>query len=119
MLIKKVKILSILLVFVLTAGVVMAVEKPDSPQKTCLTEQCHTDYGKKAFVHGPVELGDCKSCHDSKNAAEHTFEFTRGGRDLCEFCHLDQTIGKNVHEPVKTGDCTQCHDLTAVIPRHY
>ncbi len=88
----------------------LAVEKPTSPQKTCVTEECHADYAKKTFIHGPVGLGDCKSCHISLKPEEHTYQFTREGRDLCEYCHLEQTTKKIVHEPLKTGDCMQCHD---------
>lgn len=88
----------------------LAAEKPTTPQQTCVTEECHADYGKKTYVHGPVSLGDCKACHKSLNPQEHTFEFDRKGPDLCEYCHLDQTTRKNVHEPLKTGECTQCHD---------
>ena len=88
----------------------LAVEKPTTPQTTCVTDECHADYGKKAFVHGPVSLGDCKACHKPLNPAEHTYEFDRKGKDLCEYCHLDQASKKNVHEPLKTGECTQCHD---------
>jgi len=87
-----------------------AVEKPTSPQETCVTAECHAEYGKKAFVHGPVGLGDCTACHKPLSSEEHTWQFERKGRDLCEYCHLEQTAKKVVHEPLKTGDCTQCHD---------
>ena len=98
-----------LLLTVMVSGV-FAAKKPDSPQTTCVTEDCHAVYTTKAFVHGPVELGDCKSCHKSVNPKEHTFEFIRKGVDLCGNCHLDQAMGKNIHKPVQDGDCTQCHD---------
>lgn len=98
------------LIVVSFCGSAMAVKKPTSPQKTCVTEECHIDYSKKTYVHGPVGLGDCKSCHESVDASQHTYKNTRPGRDLCEYCHLEQTVGKNVHEPLKTGDCSQCHD---------
>ena len=88
----------------------IAVEKPTTPQQTCVTEECHADYSKKAFVHGPVGLGDCKSCHKPLKSEEHTYELERKGRDLCEYCHLEQTSKKIVHEPLKTGECSQCHD---------
>ncbi len=87
-----------------------AVEKPTTPPKTCVTEECHADYGKKPHVHGPVGLGDCKSCHEAMDPVAHTYKLARSGRDLCEYCHLDQTTKKNIHEPLKTGDCTECHD---------
>ena len=84
--------------------------KPTTPQKTCVTQECHAGYAKKAHVHGPVSLGDCKSCHEQEDAAAHTYKLTRPDRDLCEFCHLEVAAKKNVHEPLKTGKCTDCHD---------
>jgi predicted CXXCH cytochrome family protein len=87
-----------------------AVDKPTTAQKTCVSDECHADYVKKTHVHGPVSLGECDSCHKAADPAQHTFQFVRKGRDLCEYCHLDQTDKKNVHEPLKTGDCLQCHD---------
>ena len=87
-----------------------AVEKPTSVEKTCVTEECHADYGKKTYVHGPVGLGDCTACHKPLVPEEHTWQFEREDRDLCEYCHLEQAVKKVVHEPVKTGDCMQCHD---------
>lgn len=88
----------------------VAVEKPTSLQETCVTAECHADYSKKAYVHGPVSLGECRSCHEPLDPNEHTWQFLRQGRDLCEYCHLDQVTKKIVHEPLKTGDCMQCHD---------
>ncbi|MHC5117218.1 MAG: cytochrome c3 family protein, partial [Planctomycetota bacterium] len=88
----------------------MAVEKPTSLDGSCGTEGCHADYSQKDHVHAPVELGDCKSCHESVDAKEHTFSLARQGRDLCESCHLDQATKTHVHGPLTTGDCTQCHN---------
>ncbi|MHC4239447.1 MAG: cytochrome c3 family protein [Planctomycetota bacterium] len=101
--------LVVLLVCVLACSS-RAVEKPTSPQKTCVTEECHADYGKEAHVHAPVGLGECKSCHKPLEPKDHTWQFVRKGRDLCEYCHLDQTAKQNIHEPLKTGDCIQCHE---------
>jgi predicted CXXCH cytochrome family protein len=86
------------------------VDKPTTTQKTCVTEECHASYAKRPFVHGPVGLGDCKSCHEETNAATHTYKLAREGRDLCEYCHLDQTTKQHVHEPLQKGPCTECHD---------
>jgi len=98
------------LLIILLAGAAFGVQKPTSKIETCVTSECHADYGLKTYVHGPVSLGDCKSCHEFDNERKHTFVPARQGRDLCEFCHLDQASAKNVHEPLKDGDCTQCHD---------
>jgi predicted CXXCH cytochrome family protein len=98
------------LLFCISLSTGLAVEKPTSVQKTCVTEECHADYGKKEYVHGPVGLGDCTSCHKPLEPTEHTWHFERKGKDLCEYCHLEQAVKKIVHEPVVTGDCTECHD---------
>lgn len=86
------------------------VDKPTTAQKTCVTAECHTGYAQRPHVHGPVSLGDCKSCHEQDNAAAHTYKLTRPGKDLCEFCHLEVAAKKNVHDPLITGKCTDCHD---------
>ena len=104
------KVFVILLISALAPNAA-AVEKPTTEQKTCVTAECHTNYSKKAYVHGPVELGECKNCHKAVDPSQHTYEPTRQGKALCEAnCHLDQAVKKNVHEPLKTGDCLQCHD---------
>ncbi|MHC4131574.1 MAG: cytochrome c3 family protein [Planctomycetota bacterium] len=103
------KLVIILLISVLVCQTI-AVEKPTTLQKTCITEECHSDYSKKAYVHGPVGLGDCKSCHKPLEPEEHTWQFVLEGKDLCEYCHLEQAAKKNIHEPMKEGNCVQCHD---------
>lgn len=101
---------SAVLLICIFISTVLAVEKPTTAQKTCVTEECHSDYGKKAYVHGPVGLGDCTACHKPLSVEEHTWQFERTGKDLCEYCHLEQSAKTIVHEPLKTGDCMQCHD---------
>jgi len=102
------------LVFMLICALIssgFAVEKPTGPQKTCMTAECHADYGERAEVHGPVALGDCTSCHKPLNEQEHTYQMAREGADLCQYCHLDQTAKKHLHNPLEAeGGCTQCHD---------
>ncbi|MHC4394267.1 MAG: cytochrome c3 family protein [Planctomycetota bacterium] len=99
----------VLLICILVSSVI-AVEKPTSLQKSCVTEECHIDYSQKAYVHAPVSLGECDSCHEPNDVSEHTFAHTREGKDFCEYCHLDQTSKKNIHDPLNDGDCMQCHD---------
>lgn len=101
---------AILLIGTLVCSAV-AVDKPTTEQKTCITAECHTDYSKADFVHGPVKLGDCKSCHKAVDASRHTYQPARKGVALCQAnCHIDQATKKNVHEPLEKGDCLQCHD---------
>jgi len=97
-------------IVVLMAASVYAVEKPTTKTETCITAECHGERGKKAFVHGPISLGDCKSCHELQDAATHSFSLAREGKDLCEFCHLDQSGKLYMHEPLTKGDCLQCHE---------
>lgn len=104
------KYILIFLLICLSAPASFTAEKPTTLTETCVTEECHAVFGTKKDVHAPVELGDCKSCHEPLNSEEHTWQLVRKGRDLCEYCHLEQTVKKNVHEPLKTGDCMQCHD---------
>jgi predicted CXXCH cytochrome family protein len=99
-----------LLILLFVGSAAWCVEKPTELQKTCVTSDCHADYSRKEYVHGPVTLGDCKSCHKPLDPQKHTYEFVRKEKDLCEYCHLEQTTKKNVHEPLKTGNCLQCHD---------
>lgn len=94
--------------FLMAGG--LAFGKPTTMPETCVTEDCHNDYGDKWYVHGPVSLGDCKSCHEAVDPNEHTWKLARSGTDLCEYCHLDQTTKEHVHEPLKTGNCTDCHE---------
>lgn len=108
MLIRAYKLTVLLVCILISIG--LAAEKPTTVTKTCVTEECHAEYSKKEYVHGPVGLGDCTACHKPLNPEEHTWQFERKGKDLCEYCHLEQSAKKIVHEPVKTGDCTQCHD---------
>ncbi len=93
------------------ASSVYAQEKQE--KKTCVTVECHIEYGQKEYVHGPVGLGDCESCHElvgEYTDEKHTYKLAREGENLCSFCHLEQTLEKYVHEPLATGECSGCHD---------
>ena len=92
------------------SGWVFAVDKPTTLQDTCVTAECHSGYGKKAHLHGPVELGDCKACHKPVDPAQHSFKLPFAVNDLCQSCHLEQGVKKNKHMPLTTGTCLQCHD---------
>ena len=72
---------SAVLLILISISTGFAVEKPTTPQKTCVTDECHADYGKKEYVHGPVGLGDCTACHKPLVPEEHTFQFERKGRE--------------------------------------
>lgn len=94
---------------VLSAAAAAQRAKPTTMQ-TCNQMDCHDQYEMKEYLHGPIAIGDCTSCHKPDVVAQHTFKFAREGNDLCLNCHLEQTTGKNVHKPLTDGTCTQCHD---------
>jgi len=103
------KLFLVVLVVCLSASHGSAVDKPTTSQKTCVTNECHGEYSNKPNVHGPVGLGDCKSCHEAEDVSKHTFALVGKEPALCEKCHMDKAKKKNVHVPLKDG-CTQCHD---------
>ncbi len=84
------------------AGRVVALENEAAPAKdSCVTASCHAAMGKGKFVHGPVAVGDCTSCHKQK--AKHKFEPIADVGKLCSQCHEQMNTKKFVHEPVKKG----------------
>jgi len=82
----------------------------------CVSEKCHQQMGKAAFVHGPVGAGQCVVCHEAGNPKHPTksgkdFKLAfQGGKELCYACHDRKDANKTVHKPVATGDCVACHD---------
>ncbi len=71
---------------------------------------CHDAFGKKKFVHFPVENTECTTCHNPHASAQPKL-LLQPMKELCLSCHED--LLKNVthpHGPVATGACTSCHD---------
>lgn len=83
-------------------------ESKQHADDACVTDKCHAGMGKEKFVHGPVAVGDCFSCHERK--AKHSFAPVKSARDLCYKCHDKVDTLKGVHKPVKDGNCTKCHN---------
>ncbi|MEW5746836.1 MAG: cytochrome c3 family protein [Nitrospirota bacterium] len=87
-----------------------------STQSSCVTGQCHSKMGKDKFVHGPVAVGDCGSCHRGEgekhraSPAKNRFGPIVKVGELCYQCHERVDTKKGVHKPVKDGSCTKCHD---------
>lgn len=80
-------------------------------QSNCSSPQCHTGFGKKSHVHGPIGAGICVSCHNPHGSI-YRFELQRKGKDLCLVCHMtkkDEFAQAVVHAPVKEG-CVSCHE---------
>lgn len=72
---------------------------------------CHGYQIHVKYVHGPITVGGCSSCHlmDSK---PHKYEVDAKGTDLCFSCHYDVLAKFQrsfVHGPVAMGLCVACH----------
>jgi predicted CXXCH cytochrome family protein len=81
----------------------------DMQGKTCIDYDCHADLQSKAFVHGPINEGNCSPCHIQLKSDLHQFELSHKTEELCQACHI--LLTKNhVHQPVTDGDCIGCHD---------
>jgi predicted CXXCH cytochrome family protein len=79
--------------------------------KSCIA--CH-EMAKPAdkFVHGPVAVGECLTCHDPHGTDEP--QMVRSvGADLCQRCHVEIKARlaekRFTHAPVKE-DCATCHN---------
>lgn len=77
-------------------------------RESCVTDACHAKMGKDKFVHGPVAVGECLSCHKQKG--KHKFEPIADSGKLCYECHEELNKQQVVHAPVKSGKCVKCHD---------
>ena len=89
------------------------VEPPttDVPRESCVTAECHPSAKDRRFVHGPLHVNACDSCHALTDPRTHTYEPARPEEQLCVFCHeLDIPEDSMVHEPLETGECLPCHD---------
>lgn len=77
----------------------------------CVTTDCHPGIKQHSFLHGPVFVDACDSCHTLSDPAAHRFDATRGRQDTCSFCHvIEAPEGEHVHAPYALGDCLSCHD---------
>ena len=77
----------------------------------CLRSGCHAALNKTTFVHAPVAVGACSSCHlPEGQASTHRFRDIRPEKELCSFCHPPKTAMKFVHTAYGEGQCSGCHD---------
>ncbi|USN99276.1 MAG: hypothetical protein H6810_00950 [Phycisphaeraceae bacterium] len=81
------------------------------PRGGCVTTECHPGVKAGPFVHGPVHVDACESCHTLADASTHAFTFERDQDKTCTFCHLVEIpAGDVVHAPFAEGACLSCHD---------
>lgn len=81
------------------------------PRDGCVTSECHASIKKNRYVHGPVGVNACDSCHRLTDASTHTFVLVRDRDKMCNFCHVvDVSEDSFQHEPFREGACLACHD---------
>jgi predicted CXXCH cytochrome family protein len=78
------------------------------PTELCFT--CHTNFIKGYFVHGPVAVGQCLSCHVPHNS-NYPSLLKVGKKDLCGSCHREGRVAASLHQKAKEKNfnCTDCH----------
>ncbi len=77
----------------------------------CMATDCHP--GKKAypFLHGPMFVDACDTCHVLSEPKTHRYELTRSTEQLCVFCHeFEIEPDSMIHLPFEQGSCLPCHD---------
>ena len=83
----------------------------DKPtESTCYG--CHRAMTAYPFVHGPVTVWGCLSCHNPRATPKYVVQ--KPDTALCYSCHETQKnvwmSRKNLHAPVVTGKCAICHN---------
>lgn len=85
-------------------------EKKLAKTSTCYS--CHKNIASYPFVHGPVAVWSCLSCHDP--VTEPKYSVRKPDTKSCYSCHKEQKeerlSKKYLHGPVNTGMCTICHN---------
>lgn len=105
--------LSVINLFCGTA--VSSQEVPQNAKETgCITAECHAAMGKDAFLHRPLEDGDCAVCHGDSakhrdNPRKYKFGAIKEPSKLCFSCHEAFPGKQFTHTPVQEGECTVCH----------
>ncbi|HWR59810.1 MAG TPA: cytochrome c3 family protein [Thermodesulfovibrionales bacterium] len=108
---KRLTVFFLIIFFSILGGVICeraALAQQKMKDADCFASKCHDKMGKQKFVHGPVAVGDCKTCHVPTD--KHKFAPIKNVGQLCYKCHEKVDTKKGVHKPVKEGNCTKCHD---------
>jgi len=81
---------------------------PATEDNACAT--CHDDLTDLAYMHAPVEEGECSECH-SPHASADSLLLTKSGQDLCLQCHDSEVVKENeAHEDIEDEACYNCHN---------
>jgi len=81
------------------------------PRDGCVTSECHVATKSHSYLHGPLHVNACDSCHELIDVEEHEYEMLREPEQLCLHCHefTDHEAG-TLHAPLEGGECLPCHD---------
>ncbi len=81
------------------------------PREGCVTAECHPGVKSHRFLHGPVHVNACDSCHRLTDAPSHAFTTAREADKACQLCHVPEVPANAIpHEPFAAGACLSCHD---------
>jgi len=73
-------------------------------------KNCHSKFQKQYnYVHGPVAVFDCTSCHTPHKSANAGL-LKRPGDALCTYCHKDVSQANiDQHSQIGIVECFACH----------
>ena len=88
-----------------------SVDKKTVILSTSTCYSCHKQMASYPYVHGPVAVWSCLSCHDMDSAPIYSVK--KPDTEVCFECHKEQKNDweskKYTHGPVTIGNCTICH----------
>jgi predicted CXXCH cytochrome family protein len=76
---------------------------------SCITPGCHTTLVSAKYIHGPVAVADCLTCH-GVDTGGHEYPLKRAGNQSCTFCHPVVGARTQEHAAVQDSGCIACHD---------
>lgn len=71
---------------------------------------CHKEHRLAEYLHGPVEMNECSSCH-AWSADKGAVEVTGGVPGACGTCHGEKVEAAETaaHPHAVAGECATCH----------
>ncbi len=77
----------------------------------CMAVDCHPGVKEYSFLHGPMFVNACDTCHVLVEPKFHNYSLARETERLCVFCHeFDIAENSMVHKPFQSGICLPCHN---------
>jgi len=76
-----------------------------------LCYQCHENFSETyAYLHAPVEGGECLTCHKPHFATNKDL-LVQTGQQLCFDCHdQEELMAGETHSEIGETNCTECHN---------